>query len=286
MNASPPPSACAAAVVADFERRARRHETPCGDGTMAWRAWGSGPPILLAHGSHGAWSHWIRNIDALAARRTVWAPDLPGNGESALPAAQDHAGFTAALAQGLRTLLAPEDLPLDVVGFSFGGVLAAYLAAHYPELVRRVILVGTGGLGTPMGPVEIRRVRGLDGEARRTALKANLLGLMLHHPESADDLAVHLQAANGFRGRFKPSKLVLPRKLLEVLPQTPAQVDAIWGEHDRPHPEPTLQEAALRRVRPDVSFRVVEGAGHWAMYERPEAFNRLLLEMLEAPLRG
>ena len=54
------------AIVADFECRARRFETPCGNGSLVWRTWGSGPPVLLAHGGHGAWSHWIRNIDALA----------------------------------------------------------------------------------------------------------------------------------------------------------------------------------------------------------------------------
>jgi pimeloyl-ACP methyl ester carboxylesterase len=270
--------------VADFEARARRVETPCGDGAMVWRAWGSGPPVLLAHGSHGAWSHWIRTIDALADRRTVWAPDLPGNGESALPPAAEPAAIADVLAEGVRRLMG-EAAPIDIVGFSFGGVACAYLAAFHPALVRRLILVGTGGLDTPHGHVELTGVRRLEGEARLAAHRFNLLGLMLHHPETVDALALHLQELNGMRGRLNPAALVLPDKLIATLPRLRAQVDAIWGEHDRPHPAPNLQEAALRTVDPNLDFRVIEGAGHWAMYERPEAFNRAVTEMLATPLR-
>jgi len=281
---SMPTDAEPAAIVADFERRARRFETPCGDGSLVWRAWGSGPPVLLAHGGHGAWSHWIRNIDALAAQRTVWAPDLPGMGESAMPAAEDHEAIADAIATGLSQLIAP-DLPVDIVGFSFGGVAFAHLAAFHPELVRRLILVDTGGLNLPMGPIDVRGVRGLGDAERRAVLRANLLSLMLHDPVSVDALALHLQATNGRRGRLQAERLVLPDKLLKVLPRVSVQLDAIWGEYDGPHPDPAAQATVLRRFHPNLDFRVIPRAGHWAMYERPDAFNRTVLDMLSRPLR-
>jgi pimeloyl-ACP methyl ester carboxylesterase len=274
----------AAVTVADFERRARRFETPCGDGSLVWRAWGSGRPVLLAHGGHGAWSHWIRNIGALARERTVWAPDLPGLGESATPPREDHDAISDAIAVGLRQLIAPE-LPLDIVGFSFGGVVAAHLAAYHPELVRRLILVDTGGLDLPMGHIDVRGIRGLEGEERRDVLRANLLSLMLHEPASVDGLALHIQATNGRRARLRAEKLVLPDRLLRVLPRVSVQLDAIWGKHDKPHPDPAAQEAIFRRFHPELDFRVIPGAGHWAMYERPAAFNRAVLDLLSRPLR-
>ncbi len=278
-----PNDADPAAITADFERRARRFETPCGDGALVWHAWGSGPPILLTHGSHGSWSHWIRNIDALATQRTVWALDLPGYGESAMPPSEDHAAISTAIAAGLHELAASQ-LPLDIAGFSFGGVVAAHLAAFHPELVRRLILVGTGGLDTPLGSIQLRRVRGLEGEERSAAQRTNLLTLMLHHPASVDALALHLQESNGSRGRLYPAPLVLPGKLLEALPRISAQLDAIWGEHDRPHP-PAAQEQVLRRFVSDLDFRVIPDAGHWVMYERPAEFNRTILDLLQRPLR-
>jgi pimeloyl-ACP methyl ester carboxylesterase len=285
MNAgSLPPDAPPEAVVANFDSRARRFETPCGDGALVWRSWGSGPPLLLTHGSHGAWSHWIRNIDALARAHTVWAIDLPGFGESAMPPREEHEAIADVIAAGMRTLMGGERA-IDVAGFSFGGVVAAHLSAFHPTLVRRLILVGTGGLATPMGEVDLRRVRGLTGEERRSALRANLLGLMLHHTAAADDLAVYLHDTNAAQGRLNAAPLVLPDKLLAVLPRVPAPISVIWGAHDRPHPDPSVQERVLRQFQPDLEFRVIPDAGHWVMYEGGAQFNRALLELLGLPLR-
>jgi pimeloyl-ACP methyl ester carboxylesterase len=279
-----PPGPEPAAIVADFEHRARRFETPCGNGSIVWRSWGSGPPVLLAHGGHGSWSHWIRNIDALTADRTVWALDLPGLGESASAPREDHEAIADVIAGGLRQLIGPE-LPLDIVGFSFGGVVSAHLAAFHPELVRRLIVVDTGGLDLPMGRVDVRGIRGLGDEERRAVLRANLLSLMLHAPASVDDLALHLQATNVRRARIQAEKLVLPDRLLKILPHVSVQLDAIWGEFDQPHPDPAAQASVFRRFHPELDMRVIPGAGHWAMYENPAAFNRTVRDLLAQPLR-
>jgi pimeloyl-ACP methyl ester carboxylesterase len=272
------------AMVAAVEGKARRVDTPCGEGTMAWRIWGEQntgrTPIVLSHGAQGAWSHWIRNIPVLAERTMVIAADLPGQGDSALPETPDHAGMSKAISEGLRAILGP-DRQADFVGFSMGGVVLTYCAALHPGIARRVILVGCGGLDTPHGHTDIRRASGLEGEERRAVLKSNLLGLMLHHPETVDELALHLLVANARKARMVNPTLVVPDKLLQILPQVPVPVDAIWGEFDRPHPDPALQEAAIRSVQPDTDFRVIPEVGHWAMYERPEAFDAVLLDMLE-----
>jgi pimeloyl-ACP methyl ester carboxylesterase len=270
--------------LAALDASARRIETPCGQGAMVWRVWGSGPALVLGHGGQGAWSHWVRNIEVLAAHYTVIAPDLPGHGESAMPAAIDHDAISAAIAEALPVLL-PAGEPADFVGFSFGGAVFTHFAARYPERVRRVIIVGTGGLDTPHGHVDLGRVGGLQGEERRAAIKRNLLGLMLHHPDTVDEMAMHLLVANGRQARLPVVELVLPDKVALALPQLTVPLDAIWGEFDRPHPDPAAQEAVLRRFQPATNFRVIADAGHWAMYERPEAFNSALLAMLGQPPR-
>ncbi|WP_404480459.1 alpha/beta fold hydrolase [Novosphingobium sp. BL-52-GroH] len=276
-----------AGYLAAIEARARRVETPCGDGTMVWRVWGEGgdEPLVLAHGGQGSWTHWVRNIERLSRHRRLIVPDLPGHGGSAMPQTSDHEGIAAALAAGLATVLGPVGLPVDLCGFSFGGVALAHLAALHPHVARRLVIVGCGGLGTPMGHPRLGRVGGLVGEERRAALKANLLGLMLHDPDSADDLAIHMLLPNAKAARLHVPPLVVPDRLARILPAVAVPVDAIWGECDLPHPDPAVQEAALRSVQPEALFRVVADAGHWAMYERPEAFEAALLEILEAPLR-
>lgn len=270
-------------LVAEIEGRARRIDTPCGPlgsgGTLAWRIWGEGEPLVVGHGAQGAWSHWIANIDELAKHRTVIAVDLPGHGDSALPETEDQAGISKALAAGLRAIVG--ERAVDMAGFSFGGVAFAWFAAQYPELVRRLVLIGCGGLDTPVGHVDLKPAKGLEGEARTAVLKSNLLGLMLHHPDSADDLAQFLLVRNARNARLvEAARFVLPDKLAQVLPRVKARVDAIWGEFDRPHFDPAAQEAVIRRSHPECDFRVIEGAGHWAMYERPEAFDAALLGIL------
>src|SRR5689334_1800473 len=96
-------AATARSVLDRFERTARRQETSCGDGTMVWRLWGSGPLVLLLHGGAGSWRHWIRNIDHLSRDHTVIAPELPGLGDSArAPDPIDATSVGAIITAGLN----------------------------------------------------------------------------------------------------------------------------------------------------------------------------------------
>ena len=275
----------AQAILAEAESRARRVETPCGAGTMVWRVWGpekpDSPALVLGHGGQGTWSHWIRNIDALAAHFRVIVPDLPGHGDSAMPDAERHTAISAVLAEAMPMLLG-EGQQADFVGFSFGGAVFTHFVLRHPEWVRRVVLIGTGGLDTPHGHINLGRVSGLKGAERQAMIRANLLGLMLHHPESVDELAMHMLMANARAARMFVPHLVIPDRVVRVLDQLKVPLDAIWGEFDRPHPGPHVQEAVLRRFQPDLDFRVIAGAGHWVMYERAEAFDAALLDMLAA----
>jgi len=183
------------------------------------------------------------------------------------------------LAVGLRTLpgLIP---PMDVAGFSMGGVVGAHLAAHAPELVKRLIVVGAGGLDAPLVRGSWSSIRGLAGEDLVRATRGNLRH-MLDAP--ADDLAVLIQMTNAPRGRVRGGDVVLPDQLQRLLPRLASPVDAIWGERDSMHPRPDLQIEAIRRGRPEAELRVIPDAGHWAMYEQPEAFGLALRDLLARP---
>jgi pimeloyl-ACP methyl ester carboxylesterase len=267
-------------VVERLEARAIRHETPCGAGSMAWRQWGSGPPLVLLHGSQGAWIHWIRNIEALAQQFTVLALDLPGHGDSAALEEMSHDRLSATIAAGLEHIRGADGLPVRMAGFSLGGVIGAHCAARFPALISQIVIVGSGGLGTPVGVFELARARGLEGDERQAVLRSNLLALMLSDPASVDALALAIQDWNRSRERVSIEGLVLPDKLLDALPAIRCPISLIWGEKDQPHPHPAIQHAAACAVRPDISLSVVPDAGHWAMYERPEAFNRALINCL------
>ncbi len=279
---SHPPAASdiahAEANLAAMAATARTFRTPCGDGEMVWRVWGSGPPLLLIHGAQGSWAHWFRNIEALGASHTLWVPDVPGAGDSALPAGDDHAAFVDPIADGIERLIG--NLPIDIIGFSFGGILAAHLASRHPARARRIILVDPGGLNTPLGNINLQRLRDLEGAAWDQAVRANMLTIMLHDPARADALATAIYRQGMLSARSNPRPLVLPDHLIRALVNVNAPVDAIWGALDNAHPDPAKQEAALRVLCPDMQFRIVPDAGHWCMFENAEAFNRIALDLL------
>ncbi|WP_232521702.1 alpha/beta fold hydrolase [Paracidovorax citrulli] len=116
------------AEAATLAAQAYIRTTPCGDGAIVWHVWQAAghpepaaPPLVLLHGGSGSWTHWVRNIDTLRSwGRTVWVPDLPGFGDSAVPpGGADADALVAPLAQGMRALWG--DARCDLVGFSFGG---------------------------------------------------------------------------------------------------------------------------------------------------------------------
>lgn len=254
-------------------------------GMMVWRCWGQGEPVVLLHGSHGGWLHWVRNIEALAADRKVIVPDLPGFGESDPPldheSPQDHA---ALLAQALKTECGSERF--DIVGFSLGALIGCHVAMAGPDSVRRLILVDAGGLNTPMRIADFRSTKGVPLAERRAVNLHNLGAMMLHDPAAIDDLAVEIAMHYGPLTRTRVQFHVIPDKLLDPLAKVRTPVDLIWGEHDFAHPDPAANAAVVRQWHPDALLRVVPGAGHWAMYEQPDAFNAALRGLLAQPVRS
>lgn len=271
--------------IAELARAATRYETTCGDGFMVWRTWGSGRPVLLLHGSHGSWLHWIRNIPALASEYQLWVPDLPGYGESAAPSLlRSPESHAQAIADGLRELPTGRE-QIAVVAFSLGAMVGSHLSVLDPERVQRLLLVDAGGLGTPMRHPTLAALRGLDGEARQKAIRANLTGMMLHEEASVDDVAEWIQG-HTIRPTSRLHFEIIPDKLLPVLGRVPVQMDALWGEYDFPHPDPEANAAVLRQFQSGVALRTISGAGHWSMFEGAPQFNSALVELLASPLRA
>ena len=166
--------------------------------TMAWRCWGLGPADVLVHGGVGSWRHWVRNVEHLAQRRTVWAADLPGFGDSDVPAGvQSPPTLAPMLLDGIGQVLG--DTPYDLVGFSFGALVCAFAAAQAAESgpkPRRLVLIGTAGLGLEPPTLAFLPLRGVTDPAERArVLGVNLNALMLHHSASIDALRETIREA-------------------------------------------------------------------------------------------
>ena len=275
--------------MAEIAAGATRRLTPCGAGRMTWRVWGAGPPLVLLHGATGSWTHWILNVEALAARFQVLAPDMPGYGDSDSPPEPHTAdGLAAIVSAGLDVVVSPP-ATLALAGFSFGGIITGLVAARQGTRVRTLVLVGPNGMALRRAPLpSLRRLRpGMAPGEVRDIHRENLRRLMLADPARADDLAVHVQLENVRQARFRSAGIPESDALLRALPAVTARLAGIWGEHDA-FAVPYLEDRrrTFARFQPGVDFRVIEGAGHWVIYEAADRVNAALLGMLGAGRGG
>lgn len=268
--------------VAGIAAEADRVETPCGDGSMVWRRWGSGPPLVLLHGGYGSWMHWIRNILPLARAFTVIAPDLPGLGESATPPEPHTAERLARIIiDGLDTVL-PRGERLHLAGFSFGGVLGGHVAAELGNRLRGFTIIGSNGLGLPRQPTELERQKpGGSVEELLGIARHNLGVLMIADKDKIDDLAVYIQYLNAPRGRVRSRRFSRTDTLLQALPRVTAPLSGIWGGRDAgAYPYLDERKRVLDDIQPGLRFEIIPGAGHWVAYEAAEQFNPLLADIV------
>ncbi|MDP2033734.1 MAG: alpha/beta fold hydrolase [Polaromonas sp.] len=270
--------------------RATRLETPCGEGRMVWHRWppaaapGRHRPVVLLHGGSGSWTHWLRNIEALVASgREVLAADLPGFCDSALPPrGRDADALPEPVEAGLRSLLG--DGACDMVGFSFGGMVAGLLAAQFPARAARLVLVAAPGLGLAVrNSITLTAWRHLSDPAEREAVhRGNLAALMLHRPEAISALALRLHTDNTLRDRMKGRRLAYTDILARALENVSCPVFAIYGREDALYRQRQEALAPALQAAPDFrGMHWVEGAGHWVQFEQPEAFDALLLALLD-----
>jgi pimeloyl-ACP methyl ester carboxylesterase len=99
---------------------------------------GAGPPLLLLHGGFGTMEMFAPVDGRLTARRQVIAVDLYGHGRTALT---DRPIDPVAIGDDMATLVRALGFErVDVLGFSFGGMVAFRLAVQHPEVVSKLVL--------------------------------------------------------------------------------------------------------------------------------------------------
>ena len=261
---------------------ARRIEWPTPYGQQVWHVWNesAGRSLILLHGGSGSWTHWVANVQALSQDRAVYALDLPGFGDSDLPpGARDVDGLYRPVAEGIRGLLGAG--PHEVMGFSFGGMTAGFIAAEVPDLFSRMVLVGIPGLGL-FGPrLALRGMRDDMSEAEtREVLRHNLRIFMLHHDASINDDTIDMQAHNVARDRLRRRRIAGGDPLLSLQTRWTCPVHTIWGQYDALYGDNLAQIPQALSNCQHVGFQVVPDAGHWVQYERPEAFHAVALSCL------
>ncbi len=245
---------------------------------------GQGEVILLLHGMAGSSQTWRSMIGPLSRRYRVVAPDLLGHGHSAKPRSDYSLG---AFAVSLRDLL--DELGVaqaTVVGHSLGGGVAMQFVYQHPDYARRLILIGSGGLGQDVGwtlrllsapgaelimpiiaPPPVlsvgEKVRSLFAkmgiESPRGAEIWNAYS-SFSDAETRQAFLRTLRSVVDYRGQA-----VSALNRLNVKADLPTM--AIWGDQDAIIP--VEHGYAAQKTRPDVRLEVLPGVGHFPQVERP-----------------
>lgn len=204
----------------------------------------------------------------------------------------------------LKTVLEENaDLPVNLVGFSWGAWLSWIVAARYPELVRKLILIGSGSFEKKyIKNVVFERMSRLN-EAERDEFFYIENELQMKRPENLKMLFSRLGELLSQADAFDPIKIdnekivlrptifqkVWPvadkfrstGKLLALASQIKCPVVALHGDYDS-HPAEGVREP-LSNYLPDFRFILLENCGHkpWAERQARDAFYRILTDELK-----
>jgi pimeloyl-ACP methyl ester carboxylesterase len=264
---------------------------------VSYRRDGWGPVVLLIHGITGSSQTWEDVIPLLSEHHTVLAPDLLGHGDSAKPRGDYSLG---AYASGIRDLMqAVGHERATVVGHSLGGGVAMQMAYQFPEMVERLVLVSSGGLGREVnfflraatlpgsewvlpllasGGV-LSAGGSIGGFLRSLGMRAGPdLQEMWRGFASLHDAEARQAFIHTLRGIVEPGgQRVSARDRLYLAQEVPTLL--MWGERD---PIIPVEHAfSANDEIPGSRLEVLPNAGHFPYRDDPRQFAALLSEFIE-----
>ena len=245
---------------------------------------GSGFPLLLTHAGIADSRMWEPQAKAFANQFDMVRPDLRGFGDSKLPPVP-----YSMLADMIALL---DYLDIDrahVVGCSMGGTLAIDFALEHPQRVERLVLGGSGVSGSNLGAADsalFADVEAADKAGDMEAVNRAEVRLWVdgpRRPEGSAPAAVR-ELVLDMNGRAlrtdwdSAQNQPLDPPAITRLSEITAPTLVIVGDQDLPHASAnadliTSKIAGARTV-------VIKGAAHLPSLERPEEFNRVLLDFL------
>jgi pimeloyl-ACP methyl ester carboxylesterase len=228
---------------------------------------GDGDPLILLHGGLATIETWSNQRPALAERYRVYLPERRGHGRT--PDVPGATGFDVMAGDTIAFMEALEIPSAHLVGWSDGGIIALEIALMRPDLVRRLVLIGTAA-----------HIDGYTAETHDWIQNATPETF----PSVLRDAYERLSPDGPDHFRVVFEKLVAvwrtePRHDAAELAQLAAPTLVAIGDSDLV----TVEHAAeMRRAILDAQLAVVPGAGHGLMFEKPDLVNRLIIDFLGA----
>jgi len=244
---------------------------------------------------------WATALDVNAFRTTsngceVIAPDMPGAGDSERQRGDHSLGAHASMLRDLLTAL--DRGPVTVVGHSLGGGMAMQVAYQFPELVERLVLVDSGGLGREVSPLiraallpgAERFLSLANGEEVRDTVAG--IGRMLERIglKPSSDVSETLRGLGSLQDTDRRQAFVrTARSVISLGGQRVSANDKlylaahvptmiVWGERDKLIPVDHAH--AAHEAMPGSRLELFGAAGHFPMLDDPQRFTDLLSDFI------
>lgn len=255
-----------------------------GEFDLAYVDRGDGPVLLLVHGfplDHGMWSE---QIDVLAVRHRVIAPDLRGFGESEGGGNTTTMREFAADLDGLLDALEIRER-ITLCALSMGGYVAWQFWKFHRQRLARLILCDTrAATDTPEG-AQGRRKLAETVLAEGSLPVADSMLPKLFAPRTLEVEPAYVEATRRVMADTRPTTIAAALRGMAERPDMTAELPEIevpalllCGEHDVITPADEMREVAA--AMPDAMFHVIYGAAHMSPLERSERVNKLILDFL------
>lgn len=238
---------------------------------------GEGPLLLLIHGWSCHQDFWAPQIEPLSQRFRVVTIDLPGHGEASANRDDRRWSIEAFGADVTAVVDALGASDVGLVGHSMGGAVAVEAALALGPKCRFVLGVDTFNEAAFYG-------RRPDGEIRerRAAFGADFAGTMRGMVGAITDPSADPAVVSWIGDAMACSHPPVALAVLEAL--LAWDIEARWGELGVP--AATINSAMLAARNelldlPGLEIHPVANAGHFPMLEVPDAFNAMLLDLLE-----
>ena len=228
---------------------------------------GPGPTLIVLHGLYGNQSNWAPQARQLAQDFNVYALDARNHGQSPW---RDSMSFAEMAADVADTMAALGLKDAHLIGHSMGGKTAMWLALTRPALVRSLSVVDIAPAAYPDAGTGIISALGSLDLAQLTS-RANadaVLARTIPQKFVRDFLLTNLQRSEegGWRwpaasGSYAGPTLFIKGELSDyILPQ---------------------HTAAMQAQFPNGQLKTINGTGHWAHSEKPEAVLQLIRSFLQ-----
>ncbi|MEQ8674238.1 MAG: 2-succinyl-6-hydroxy-2,4-cyclohexadiene-1-carboxylate synthase [Aggregatilineales bacterium] len=260
--------------------------------TYAVERTGNGTPIVLLHGFTGSKANWRHLIPTLAQAHTVITIDLPGHGDTDKPDDPHRYRMEYVSSDVVKLICAMTTSPIALLGYSMGGRLAIYIAAHYPHEINRLILESASpGLLTE----EQRLQRQQSDEQLAERIERDGITSFVDYWENIALFASQKSLPESTQRELHEQRLNnSPTGLANSLRGMGTGIQpTLWGKLSAIH-QPTLLITGeldtkfhaiahqMKKEMPDAQHISVPRAGHTIHLEQPDAYYQHVLEFCDS----